>query len=225
MIGEFLRHQVFGHQARSLFVKGLRWEIIRALEKEPKPIIEEIRQEAEAIEEQEKGAIEDGPSHGHVEFCAVVLGAYRVLLPVLGDQDTTTVFIKRAMMQGMNNRRMRFSLRLMLYLCRGNPDRLRDVFSWLMKQYGATFTWSSSHEASDERHAFSFEIKRCFYFSFFSRHDVAFLTPALCQIDSLWFDMIEPGRHGFRFDKANCQTQGYGAPSCAFPIIETRKND
>ena len=223
MIGELLRHQVFGHQARGLFSKGLKREIKDVLQRDPLPLLESIREQADAIEQQEASSVEDGPSRGHVEFCSRVLAAYRVLLPVVGDDEATSAFISKAMMRGMNTWQMRFSLWLMLYMCRGKPDRLRDVFGWLMKQYGATFSWSASHEESAEKHGFAIEIKRCFYFDFFSRHDVAFLTPALCQIDSLWFDMIDPRKHGFAFDKANYQTQGYGAPSCAFPIVEAQK--
>lgn len=164
----------------------------------------------------------DAPSQGHLELCSSVLSAYNNLLPLLGDKDSTLEFISRAMMDGINNISMRSSLTLMLKACKDNPDRLRDIFSWLMEQYGTTFGWTTTHEENEETDSFSIEIYRCFYFNFFKSHGMPFLTPILCQLDSLWFDMIDPDKHGFYFDKTRYKTQGYRAPKCVFPIVRKK---
>jgi hypothetical protein len=215
---------MFGHQAPSQFMNGLRSEITDSLEVDADEVIDSIKKEAKEIEKQNESSIVDAPSHGHLEFCSKVLAAYNTLLPIMGDKESTSEFISKAMINGVNNFSMRASLTLMLDACKDNPDRLRDIFSWLMEQYGATFSWTAEHTESDKEDSFAIEIEKCYYFNFFSSHDVAFLTPILCQLDSLWFEMVDPKKHGFSFDKSRYQTQGYGAPKCVFPIVMKKKD-
>ncbi len=186
--------------------------------------IEAIRKEAKEIEEANASSVVDAPSHGHIELCSAVISAYNNLLPILGEKEKTLEFISKAMMTGVNNLSMRTSLSLILSSCKNNPDRLKDIFSWLMTQYGATFNWTALHRETEQEDSFSIEIDGCFYFNFFSSNNVAFLTPILCQLDSIWFEMVDPKKHGFTFDKSRYQTQGYGAPKCVFPIV-MKKSD
>jgi hypothetical protein len=151
-----------------------------------------------------------------------VLAAYNTLLQILAARDPTVNFKSLAMMRGINTWSMRASLGVMLYICRNNPDRLRDIFDWLMKQYGATFKWTSPHKGDESADSFSIEIQRCFYFEFFKSHEVPFLTPVLCQSDSLWFNMEDPKRHWIYFNTIHYRTQSYGAPVCIFPIIRNK---
>lgn len=204
-------------------MNGLKAEIEDSLDADSDSVIKAIKEEAKNIENVDSGLVKDAPSHGHLEFCSYILSAYNNLLPLIGDKESTVELIDKSMMRGINTLLMRTSLALMLDACRDNPDRLRDIFSWLMEQYGTTFGWTASHEENEESDSFSIEIQRCFYFNFFGAHDVPFLTPVLCRLDSLWFDMIDPEKHGFSFDKTHYQTQGYGAPKCVFPIVKTGK--
>ncbi|MEQ9618505.1 MAG: L-2-amino-thiazoline-4-carboxylic acid hydrolase [Deltaproteobacteria bacterium] len=185
-------------------------------------MITAIKEDAKTIEKSDTALIKDAPSHGHLELCSIILSAYNNLLPVIGDRDSTLEFISKAMMDGINNISMQSSLALMLKACKDNPDRLRSIFSWLMEQYGTTFEWTSPHEENEEEDSFSIEVYKCFYFNFFKSHGVPFLTPILCQLDSLWFDMVNPQKHGFYFDKTRYRTQGYGAPKCVFPIVQEK---
>jgi len=206
------------------FMSGLKSEIKNSLDIDTDSITESIKKEAKEIEESNASTVVDAPSHGHLELCSSVLSAYNNLLPVIGTKESTCDFISRAMIKGINNVSMRASLSLMLDACKNNPDRLKDVFSWLMEQYGATFEWSAPHKETEQEDSYSIEIQKCYYFNFFSSHDVAFLTPVLCQLDSLWFEMVDPEKHGFYFDKSRYQTQGYGAPKCVFPVVMSKKN-
>lgn len=203
-------------------MNGLESEIKDSLKADPVKILAAIREDAKALEKSDTGLIKDAPSHGHLELCSIILSAYNTLLPVIGDKESTLEFITKAMMRGINTLPMRTSLTLMLDSCRDNPDRLRDIFSWLMEQYGTTFGWTTPHGENEETDSFSIEIYRCFYFNFFKSHGVPFLTPILCQLDSLWFDMVDPEKHGFYFDKSRYQTQGYGAPKCVFPVVRKK---
>lgn len=218
-IGDFLKHYIFGHVAPMEFLGGLESEIQNSLTIKAASAIEEIKKEAKKIEESYISSIVDAPSHGHLELCSSLLSAYRILLPVIGTQEDTLNLISTAMMNGINNFSMRTSLRLMLDSCKENPDRLKDIFSWLMRQYGASFEWSAVHEDTELEDSFTLEIRSCYYKSFFVSHETPFLTPILCQLDSLWFEMVDPEKHGFSFDKSRYQTMGYGAPKCVFPIV------
>ena len=204
-------------------MSGLTAEIKDNLKNDPQPLILSIKEETRKIKESDIDLVKDAPSHGHLELCSSVLAAYNSLLPIIGDGESTVNFISKAMMRGVNTWSMKASLGLMLYICRNNPDRLRDIFGWLMKQYGATFKWTSPHKEDELTDSFSVEIERCFYFEFFNSHEVPFLTPILCQLDSLWFDSVDPKKHGFFFDKARYQTLGYGARVCIFPIVQKRR--
>lgn len=222
-LGDFIKHYFFGHQAPSQFLAGLKSEVDDSFEVDTDALIHTIKRQAKEIEKQNESSTVDAPSHGHLELCSSVMAAYNSLLPIIGDKESALEFISKAMMTGVNNLSMKTSLSLMLDACKNNPDRLKEIFSWLMDQYGATFSWTAPHKETDEEDSYSIEIQKCYYFNFFSSHNVAFLTPILCQLDSIWFEMVDPYKHGFMFDKSRYQTQGYGAPKCVFPIVMKKK--
>ena len=149
-VGDFIKHYFFGHQAPSQFVAGLKSEVDDSLEVDTDTLINTIKRQAKEIEKQNKSSIVDAPSHGHLELCSSVMAAYNNLLPIIGDKESTLEFISKAMMMGVNNLSMRTSLSLMLDACKNNPDRLKEIFSWLMNQYGATFSWTAPHKETDE---------------------------------------------------------------------------
>lgn len=220
--GDLLKHYVFGHVAPLEFMGGLKSEIDSRLRTDTDELLASIKREAREIESRNASTVVDAPSHGHLELCSTVLSAYSNLKPFFSTQEETCAFISDAMMKGINNFSMRAALKMMLEACKDNPDRLKEIFSWLMEQYGATFAWSAPHRESESEDSFSIEVTDCYYFNFFSSHDAAFLTPILCQLDSLWFDMVDPEKHGFMFDKSRYRTQGYGAPTCVFPIVKKK---
>ncbi len=219
-VGNFIRHWIFGHSAPQLFLNGLRSEIRTRLNKNPSPIIKAIKEEARKIQLHDTSLIDDAPSKGHLELTSHIVAAYRVLLPEVGIERATIQLLEHAMMEGVDTLSMRFALKSMLDSCRDNLDRLYNIFRWLMTQYGTTFKWKAPHKHGKQGSGFSIEIQRCFYHRFFATHNSPFLTPILCQIDSIWFNLIDPQKHGFSFDKSRYRTQGYGAPTCIFPIVE-----
>ena len=219
-LGDVMRSWLFGHSAARLFLRGLKSEIRTRLSTDPSPIIQDIKELAQEIQESDNTFVKDAPSSGHVEFSSHVLAAYKVLTPIVGMEGATVELLERAMMKGIDTQSMRFIIRLVLQRSRNMPDRFYKVFVWIMKQFGATFEWTAPHSHTKGKREFAIEIQRCFYSDFFSAHDAPFLTPILCQVDSIWFNMIDPKKHGFSFDKSRYETQGYGASTCTFPIIE-----
>ncbi|MBT5381859.1 MAG: hypothetical protein HOL13_03345, partial [Phycisphaerae bacterium] len=63
------------------------------------------------------------------------------------------------------------------------------------------------------------QVHRCFYVDFFRSHDLPLLTTVLCRLDKLWFDRIDPKKHGLRFDYDRYETMSRGAERCLFPVV------
>ena len=223
-IYRLLKHFLFGHRATTLFLRGLKQTLCREKQSHPEELINIIKKAAAAIYTEHHTIVKDAASQGHLEFVSHILAAYNTLLPQLSSSQVTIALLKRSMMQGFNRPSVNLPLRFMLWCCRNNPDRLKTIFSWMMKQYGATFNWSTPYKHQPGQCKFSIEIDRCFYFEFFNRHNLPALTTVLCQLDALWFEVIDPAVHGLYFDRSCYQTQGYGAKTCIFPIVEKRLN-
>lgn len=210
-----LRRFVFGNQAHQKFHVGLKKFLKKELGVNPRPILKAIHEESARIKIRDKDFAKDDVSQAHLEFVSKVLAAYTILNQRFNDKAHTIDFMKRAMMKGFDTPSMNLALGAMLNSSKNNPSRLRKVFSWLMKQYGTTFDWEAK-ETDDG--SFTLTISRCFYCNYFKSQDMIELTPILCQLDGLWFDKIDPQKHGYHFDRAGYQTQGLGAPICTFPI-------
>lgn len=216
---KWIRHLIFGHSSTQMLFKGLKPAIKQQFPAEISQIIKNIKSKAREIIQQHQDSVIDGASRGHVEFSSHILAAYYVLLSKFANDKVQTVeFLKKATMAGYDTWMLRFAFRMILGICRNNPKKLESIFAWMMKQYGASFNWKYSDEDLDHHHDSVLVIHRCFYVEFFKMHDAIFLTPILCQLDAIWFEMINPQKHGFRFNKEHYQTQGYGAHECRFPI-------
>jgi hypothetical protein len=191
---------------------------LATLGRPPGPLLRAVKAEAETLRVAHLSMAADQPSRGHLEFVSCLAAAHRVLSRETALEGKALFdFLDRATRRGFDTRGTRISIRLLLFACRNHPGRLRSVLGWVMSLYGVTFRWTL--EETSPGGGFALDIGRCFYFDFLSRLDLAELTPVLCRIDSLWFDAIDPARHGFRFDKGGYTTQGYGAARCRFPIL------
>jgi len=84
---------MFGHQAPSQFMNGLRSEVENSLDVDIDAILKSIKKEAKEIEESNTSTIVDAPSHGHLEFCSCVLSAYNNLLPVKSNDERSQQLI------------------------------------------------------------------------------------------------------------------------------------
>jgi L-2-amino-thiazoline-4-carboxylic acid hydrolase len=217
-----LRHYIFGHSSTQFLIKGLKKAIKQQLKTSPKPIIKDIKTKAKELYLSNQHFIVDEASKGHVEFSSHVLASYLSLLPLM-EQDTkkTVTFIQDATMKSFDTKMLHLTFKLIFSLCKNNKDRLNAVFSWMMKQYGSTFTWKSQLN-SHQSNQFCLTITRCFYFEFFKAHEALFLMPILCQLDKIWFDLLSPEKYGLMFDKSHYQAQGLGADKCIFPIKEVK---
>lgn len=157
----------------------------------------------------------DPPSRGHLEWSAWILAGYYVLRPHFKSDDETIEFLSEAARRGFETHKMRIGVWLLLRMCRGNVGRVKAALGAMLTQYGASFNWNMlEHDDGVDM-----QVDRCFYVDFFRAHDVPRLTTVLCRLDALWFDRINPQKHGFRFDRERYQTMSRGAEQCVFPIV------
>ena len=75
----------------------------------------------------------------------------------------------------------------------------------------------------DNDDAYLLSVRRCFWHDFFGALGLPQLTTVLCAFDQNWFTVIEPERHGFRFERKT--TLGYGATLCPFHFFVFERNE
>lgn len=214
-----LRHLFFGHFCG----KGIRRGLQRALREPPlaldrselKAVMASITWKAGEILVSDRVRAIDPPARGHLEWCAWTLAAFGVLRPRFESDQATVDFLGETSVRTFDTRSFRLGIKLLLNRCKGDVELVKTAFGVAMRQYGATFDWHA-HESTD---GVDLVVTRCFYVEFFRAHGNEALTTALCRLDRLWFDRIEPARHSMSFDHERYETQGYGASTCVFPIV------
>jgi hypothetical protein len=214
-----LRHLIFGHFA----TKAIRGALSKSLLKPPleldraerTAVMRSISWKAGEIMVSDQMRVIDPPSRGHLEWSAWILAAYQVLRPRFERDEEAIEFLGEASLRGFDTRTLRVGVWLLLRSCRGNLDRVKAALGAMLKQYGASFGWEMRENPSE----IDMLINRCFYFNFFQAHDLPLLTTVLCRLDKLWFERIDPRKHGFRFDSDRYQIMSRGAEQCVFPIV------
>jgi hypothetical protein len=216
---DIARHLAFGHLATAAGRPALRKALEKAL---PDGTAEEVREHLDGIDQtaqeivrQEEDQLTDEVARGHLELAALVLAIYRSIRPHLTTEEEAVKIIGDSLLEVLDTQLSRWSLDKMLDWCRNRPDRLQKVLTLLMQQYGPSFV---SKMTGDEDST-TMTIEQCFYFRFFEAHGVPRLTPALCRLDGLWFNRIEPERHQLKFDYEGYETMGYGAVQCTFRVL------
>ena len=220
-----LRHLLFAHFG----AKGVRRGLRESLQSPPlslpadelKATMQSIAWKAGEIMVSDSVRAIDPPSRGHLTWSAWILAAWHVLRPQFNSDDEAIDFIGEASLKGFDTPLSRLGIWLVLRSCRGGRlDRAARLLGGMIRQYGATF--KSDMHCDD--HALCFHVTGCFYYDFFSSHDLPKLTTALCRLDHLWFDRIDPQKHGLEFDLDAYQTMSEGADCCKFPIVQVRIN-
>lgn len=85
------------------------------------------------------------------------------------------------------------------------------------ESFGAGFEF---RHAVDDGERFHQDVHRCHYHDVLAANGMPELTPAMCAFDRNWIDVIDPARHGFRFDRET--TIGTGGTHCPFHFTRVR---
>lgn len=215
-----VRHLIFGHFA----AKAIRGALSKSLLEPPlgldraerTAVMRSISWKAGEIMVSDRMRVIDPPSRGHLEWSAWILAAYQVLRPRFESDDEAIEFLGDASIRGFDTWMVRLGVRMVLRRCRGQLGRVKTALGGMLTQYGASFDWN----IPEQNGRVDMQINRCFYVEFFKAHDLPLLTTVLCRLDQLWFDRIDPRKHGLRFDYDRYETMSRGADRCVFPIVE-----
>ncbi|HEX6355867.1 L-2-amino-thiazoline-4-carboxylic acid hydrolase [Actinophytocola sp.] len=146
----------------------------------------------------------------------VVAAAYELLRPSLG-QARAMAAVEAALVEPLAPF-VRAATRAML-------DHAPDPYQAMVEMaksretesFGAGFEF---RHAVDDGERFHQDVHRCHYHDVLVANGMAELTPALCAFDRNWIDVIDPARHGFRFDRET--TIGTGGTHCPFHFTRVR---
>lgn len=152
----------------------------------------------------------------NLRFTLVAAAAYESLRPELG-QDKAIEAVEAAIVEPLAPF-VGAATRAML-------DNVPDPFATMVDMAKSRET-ESFGEGFEFRHAvddgerFHQDVHRCHYHDVLVANGVPELTPALCAFDRSWMDVIDPARHGFRFDRET--TIGTGGTHCPFHFSRVR---
>jgi hypothetical protein len=174
-----------------------------------------IRSRALALEREHAGLARDELSRQNLRYACAVLAAYEAMLPRL---DAAEVRVLLGAAFARSGDFVREKTRAWL-------DQSADAFTDLVAiskererlQFGSAFVFE---RARDDAEAYQLNVHRCFWHDCFVAMGQPELTPVLCQFDENWFRVIDPVRHGVRFERTT--TIGQGGTHCPFHFYRTR---
>jgi hypothetical protein len=214
--------RLFGVEARFLMGRvmphDLRDEIGAYLEhvtpERERELLDGIDARAEEIAAADHDLITDASSEGALAIGATVLAAYETLLPVLGDERRTILYLQHAL--GSSLRRT-YELTFQFLSERRRPlDKIEKVCEQTSALYGSGWDMELTRPTPE---LFEMKVHRCFWAGFFARHQVPLVTTVMCAWDTNWMRAIDPAVTGLRAERTSLLSLGDG--ECRFAVLET----
>ncbi|MGI8331261.1 L-2-amino-thiazoline-4-carboxylic acid hydrolase [Actinomadura scrupuli] len=194
----------FEHIAATLREHALSYDLVAAM-----------RARHEELEQAGAHRIVDEPARHNLRLTLALVAAYRLLLPRLGRAPALAA-VRAALVEPLGDI-VRAGTRAVLDAA---PDPFRAMVEISKAReehaFGAGFTF---RRPVDDEQRYHVDVHRCFYHEVLAAHSAAELTPAMCAFDANWIEAIEPGEHGFRFDRVT--TIGLGGTHCPFHFTRT----
>ncbi|QFZ23055.1 L-2-amino-thiazoline-4-carboxylic acid hydrolase [Saccharothrix syringae] len=157
----------------------------------------------------------DEPARHNLRMTLLLVAAHEVLTPVLGAGGAVEA-VRAAFVEPLAPA-VRAATAAMLDAA---PDPYRAMVELVRARevdaFGAGFAFE--HPVDDDSR-FEADVRRCFYYDVLMANGASELAPVMCEFDRSWIDAIEPGRHGFRFERVT--TIGTGGSHCPFHFGRT----
>jgi hypothetical protein len=158
----------------------------------------------------------DDLARHNVRMTLVAAAAYESLRPELGQTESIAV-IEAAFVTPL--------AAFVQEATRAMLDNAPDPYGAMVEMaksretqsFGAGFEFRHTVDDDDR---FYQDVHRCHYHDVLVANGVPELTPVLCAFDRNWIDVIDPGRHGFRFARET--TIGMGGTHCPFHFSRVR---
>jgi hypothetical protein len=181
----------------------------------PAGLLAAIQARHRELESQNADMIVDEPARYNLRMTLALVAAYEALRPRLG-RDEAVAAIEAAFVRPFAPA-VREATRAMLDAA---PDPYRAMVALCKSReteaFGAGFAF---WRPADDDQRYHLDVHRCFYHDVLAANGAAELTPVMCAFDQAWIEAIDPGRHGFRFDRAT--TIGLGGTHCPFHFSRT----
>jgi L-2-amino-thiazoline-4-carboxylic acid hydrolase len=178
--------------------------------------IDAVRQRTVELGREHAGFAKDKSSIYNLRYACAVLAAYEALMPRTSAQEAIGTLRVAFTRSGES---VREKTRLGLDQ---SDDPFRELVNISKKresiQFGSGFEFQRER---DDDEAYLLNIRKCFWYDFFVQIGCCELTTVLCEFDRNWFAVIQPERHGFRFERNT--TLGYGGTHCPFHFVRVRR--
>lgn len=160
----------------------------------------------------------DEPARHNLRMTLAVLAGYEAIAPAVGPGPAIDAV------------RAAFTEPLAEVVAAGTKamlDEAEDPFRAMVEiarsresqAFGAGFVFE--HPADDDTRFYA-DVHRCYYHDVLVANGAPRLTPVLCAFDANWIGAIDPGRHGFEFERAT--TIGHGGSHCPFHFTRTGRD-
>ncbi|UBU08643.1 L-2-amino-thiazoline-4-carboxylic acid hydrolase [Nonomuraea gerenzanensis] len=181
----------------------------------PARLTTSMRARQRELEAANQSMVVDEPARHNLRLTLALAAAHALLRPELGEQTATAV-VGAAFLEPLAAT-MKEGTRAMLDHA---PDPFRAMVELSKSReehaFGTGFVFARPVD-DDER--YHLDVHRCFYHDVLVAGGAPELTPVMCAFDGNWIEAIEPGRHGFRFERPT--TIGTGGTTCPFHFSRT----
>lgn len=176
-----------------------------------------MRARQDDLEAANRARVVDAPARQNLRMVMALVAAYEALRPRLG-RDAALGLVRVCFNEPFADA-IREGTRARL-------DGAEDPFASIVEMskareefaFGKGFAFERSADDGDRYHV---DVRRCFFHEALSANGAPELTPVLCAFDANWIDAIDPGDHGFRFERPT--TIGTGGTHCPFHFDRTRR--
>jgi hypothetical protein len=181
----------------------------------PADLVDAIRARHVDLEHANTGKIVDEPARYNLRMTLALVAAYQLLLPHF-DREETIAVIQAGFVEPLRPV-VEAATRALLDTA---PDPYRAMVALTKSRerdaFGAGFTFQ---RPVDDDQRYYLDIHRCYYHDVLTANGAAELTPVMCAFDKAWIEAIDPGKHGFEFERVT--TIGLGGTHCPFHFTRT----
>ncbi len=205
-------------------VQGLSDKVLDELKKRVEPLVErawaEIRQEIESnaasLREKNVHRAIDGPSGLFLHTCSLLLAGYRVILPLIKDQDKVLGIMSAAMSERLGEG-IEAYLANRFEIIQDAPDRAFEKAKLNFKgigeaRFGRTFVYEQEDRSETE---YTVSVRKCFFNEFFSENEAPEMTQRVfCIQDDIWMDELNNPKYSLKVSRSSIIAEGDDA--CSF---------
>ena len=175
------------------------------------PLPRAIFREAEHIYWANLRLVTDAPSQNNYLMAVYVLAAYKVLQPLITDNERLINMLAYTFKQ-TGSTRVKWAMRVGLWFNRNKMKFLvQETKRRALRTYGKSFTVVT---AGDCETFFASIVQRCGYYDFFTANGASEITRVMCAWDHNWIDEIKPDKHMVKFSRP--VTIAAGGEACEF---------